>query len=176
MQEPWHAPGSALPRDSQPVFLSRTWSLLVQRLHPSSQSPASQSPRLSLIISPYLLPVSSLAPSVSFSLSQTQPVRRPGPRDPTATPPRAPRPRVSRCHWLRQGALVTAPCRALTPPCFLAVPPENAPGGDRLGALPPPSRRPRRPGLGAGQLSGRPRPRPSPRSRPAGRPAGWAAR
>lgn len=173
MQKPWHAPGSARPRDSQPVSLSRTWSPLVQRLHPSSRSPASPSPRLSLIVSPYLLPVSSLAPSVSFSLSQTQPVRRPGPRDPTATPPRAPRPRVSRCHWLRQGALVTAPCRALTPPASWQCRQRRLREGTGWGHCHPP---PDVPGaLGWGRASSRgarvPAPRPGP-GPPGARPDG----
>lgn len=105
--ERWRALGSALQRASWPVLPL-----------PDLQDPVSHLAVPRVPVSPCLPlpPVSSIAPSVSSSPSQTQPAHRPRARDPTATPPRVPRPRVSLCHWLRQGALVTAPCQALTPP------------------------------------------------------------
>lgn len=122
----------------------------VQRLHLSSLSLASLYPRRSLISSPYLLPVSFLAPSVSFSLSQIQPIRRPGLRDPTASASPRPPPPGLPLSLAASGRPCHRPLPGPHTPCFLAVPSEKAPGGDRLGALPPPSRRPRRPGLGGG--------------------------
>lgn len=75
-----------------------------------------------LIISPYLLPASTVAPSVSCSPPRTQPARAPPLPGPRRRPSPRPRPRVSRCHWSLP-APVSPPLARPGLPRFQAVPP-----------------------------------------------------
>lgn len=125
-------------------------------------APASCPPRpcLPLIISPYLLPASSVAPSLSFSPSSTQPARAPAPGTLPPPLPASP-PSGLPLSLVAPGARVTAP-RPPRLPRFQAVCRREGSGRGRAGGVAAPLPRRRRPGLGgAGQLPGRPRPFPA---------------
>lgn len=151
VNKPWHAPGSAcgatrgLPASPSPgVGLpgAKTPSLISVPGVPASPSlphyfPLSASCLFPRVVGLFL----ALPDSADPQPGSPGPRRLPSPRPP---PPGLP----------LSLAASGRPCHRPLPgphtPRFLAVPPEEAPGGDRLGALPPPSRRPRRPGLGGG--------------------------
>lgn len=142
-------PSSALP----PPLLTRlsfsgTWCPCAEA-QSHALSPVSLSPRLSHILSPYLLPASAVAPSVPFSLAQTQP-------DPAAAPPRATAPLGLPLSLAASGRPCHRPSPGPALSRFLAARAEEAPGGDALGASPPPSRRRRRLGPSGGQGGGGP--------------------
>lgn len=148
-----HAP--ALPSCVTPGLSLAVWDLVcpVQRFHLRSLSSASLSPRLSLIISSYLLPASSRAVCFFLALSDSA-----GPRSPSLGPCCRSSPRPPPSGLPLSLAASGLPCHRPVPgpilPHFLAVPREKASGGDGLGASPPPSRRRRRPGLGGGPAPG----------------------
>lgn len=146
--------------DCLPVCLSfsGTWSPACRGCVPPLCAPC---PRLSLIISPYLLPASPVASAGALSLSL--PVRRLGrSRDPAPPLPAPPRPsslaasgRPRPCHRPLAGSVL---------PRFLELRAKEAPGGDGLGVSPSLSRRRRLPRPSGRQGEGL-----------AGAPAGWVA-